>query len=522
MKWLIDTLAVIKALTEGALNKIGQFLIYLKKRLHTFFDWVLGLKIHLINEKFRTSGWCHRKEALFDLFGRYKATFVFWWERRDEIKMPDLKAHEAEFLPAHLSLQSSPVSPVGRLVAKILLGLLLILLLWSILGKMDIIVNGQGKIIASGYTKTIAAVEVAKVMGLYVSEGQTVKAGQLLIALDSQGPQAEQNKAEGDRQLALLRMERSKSLLKALANNTNPSLPPVDGVDAQHYQQEAAHLQDIWADFTRKRARILSQIKRFGDALPLAIQRAQDYEKLAKDRDVSVHSYLEKEQARIDLKGQYDDAKTQLAALGAEMAKTAQDDLFEATRIWSGAVQDINRTKAHTEQLRIVSPVDGVVQQLSVHTVGGVVPAAQPLMLIVPNQHTIEFEAYVENKDIGFMQEGQSAQVKIDAYDYSKYGTIPAIVSHVSRDAVDLLGNGTGQLANKDSDGKKDSASGSKGLMYAVKVSLQNSSILVDGKNMSIKPGMGGSVEIKTGERRIIGYLLSPLITHLHEGLSER
>jgi hemolysin D len=494
----------------------------LKERLHLFLQTPLRERVRLLKEKLHASDWRHRKEAFLELLARYKAVFLFWWERRNQIKMPDLKADEAQFLPAALALQGQPVSPSARLVAKILIGLLLVLLCWSILGKMDIIVNGQGKIIAGGYTKTIAAVEVAKVTGLYVQEGQTVKAGQLLIELDSRASDADQNKAEGDRQLALLQMERSKALLEALKNNKTPSLAPIEGVDAAHYQHETAHLQDIWADYLGKRNRILSQIRRFGDALPLAIQRAKDYQALAKDRDVSVHSYLEKEQDRIELQGKLDDAKTQLASLTTETAKTAQDDLYQATRIWSGAVQESNKAFAHREQLRIVSPVDGVVQQLSIHTVGGVVPAAQPLMLIVPSVHTVELEAYVENKDIGFITEGQSAQVKIDAYDYTKYGALSAIVSHVSRDAVDFSGNGTGQLVGKESGSNKDGAPGSKGLMYAVKVSLQNPMMLVDGKNRPITPGMSASVEIKTGERRIISYALSPLITHAHEGLSER
>ena len=465
--------------------------------------------------------WRHRKQAYQELFARYKAAFAFWWEHRDQIKLPDLKAHEAEFLPSALALQAAPISPAGRWVARILIGLLMTLLLWSLLGKMDIIVNGQGKIIAGGYTKTIASVEVAKVVALHVQEGQSVKAGDLLIELDARGPDSEQSKAEGDRQLALLQMERSKALLQSLSSNKEPILAPIDNIDPAHFQNEAKHLQDLWRDYIAKRNRITSQIKRFGDALPLAAQRAKDYQALAKEHDVSTHAYLEKEQARIDLQGQLDDAKTQLASLTAETRKTAQADLYQATRIWSGAVQDANKASAHSEQLRIVSPVDGVVQQLTVHTVGGVVPAAQPLMLIVPSEHSVELEAYVENKDIGFMQEGQIAQVKIDAYEYTKYGTIPAIVSHVSRDAVDFSGNGTGQLANKDVDPKKEGGS-NKGLMYAVKVTLQKPTILVDGKDMPLLPGMSGSVEIKTGERRIIEYVLSPLMTHAHESLRER
>jgi hemolysin D len=490
-------------------DKKHQFINELKKRRSQF------------EEKLRTQGWQHYFGAYRELFGRYKAVFQFWWKHRDQIKLPDLKVHEAEFLPAALSIQAAPISPVGRWVARILIALMLTLFVWSVIGTADIIVNGQGKIIAGGYTKTIASVEVAKVVGLYVAEGQSVKAGDLLIELDSRGPDSEQNKAQGDRQLALLQMERSKALLKSLTSNAQPVLASIESIDQAHYQNEAAHLHDLWSDYIAKRSRIVSQIKRFGDALPLAAQRAKDYQGLAKDHDVSTHAYLEKEQARIDLRGQLDDAKTQLAALTAETRKTAQDELYQATRIWSGAVQDINKASAHSEQLRIVSPVDGVVQQLTVHTVGGVVPAAQPLMLIVPSRHSVELEAYVENKDIGFMQVGQSVQIKIDAYEYTKYGTIPAIVTHISRDAVDFSGNGTGQLASKDADPKKDGSS-NKGLMYAVKVTLQKPTILLNGKEMPLSPGMSGSVEIKTGERRIIEYVLSPLMTHAHESLRER
>jgi hemolysin D len=500
---------------QGAKHKVANGLARIKKWL------TQSLATFTLPGLLRSERRHHRRQATKELLDRYKSAFTFWWEQRDQIKTPELKTDEAQFLPAALAIQASPVSPAGRLVARILIGLIITAFLWALIGKMDIIVNGQGKIIAGGYTKTIASVEIAKVVGLYVENGQHVQAGDLLIELDARGSQSEELKAEGDRQLALLQMERSKALLQSLANNKEPILPVIDGINLEHYQNEKIHLQDVWRDFLAKRNRINSQIQRFANSLPLAIARAQSYALLVKDRDVSEHAYFEKEQARIELQGQLDDAKAQLATLMGETRKTAQDELYQATRIWSGAVQDSNKASARTEQLKIVAPVDGVVQQLTAHTIGGVVPSAQPLMLIVPNKHHVELEAYIENKDIGFISEGQSAQVKIDAYEYSKYGTVPAIVTHVSRDAVDFSGNGTGQLANKDSDPKKE-ASGNKGLMYAVKVALQKTSITVNGKEKAITPGMSASIEIKTGERRIIQYILSPLMIHAHESLNER
>jgi hemolysin D len=159
------------------------------------------------------------------------------------------------------------------------------------------------------------------------------------------------------------------------------------------------------------------------------------------------------------------------------------------------------RSDAHSKLLKLTSPVDGTVQQLTVHTIGGVVPAAQPLMMIVPGNGPVQVEASIENKDIGFLEEGQHSEVKIDAFEYTKYGTVPALVTHVSRDAIQ--------------DDKK-------GLIYSVEVTLDRSTIMVNGRDLPLSPGMSVNVEIKTGERRIIEYVLSPLLQHRRESLNER
>jgi hemolysin D len=509
----------------------NQLLKFLTQSMRKLPSWAIM--------KFRNQNLLHYKDAYVQLVARYRATWEFWWARRDQIKSPDLKSHEAEFLPGALALLAAPVSPLGRWVSRVLIGMLVISLLWSVIGKFDIVVNGNGKIIASGNTKTVASLETAKVLMLNVEEGQIVKAGDLLIELDTRGYDSERDKAEGDRQLALLQMERAKALLGAINNSLEketeasknhkfkePKLEPIEGVDDLHYQNEVLHLADQWHDFMTKRERISSQIARYNKALPLIQSRADDYAILFKTGDVSGHAYIEKEQARIDLQGQLVDAKKQLAGLIAETRKTAQDDLYQATRILSASKQDFKKAEAHSDQLKITAPVDGVVQQLTVHTVGGVVPAAQPLMLIVPSSHTIELAAYVENKDIGFIREGQSAQVKIDAFEYTKYGTISAKVIHVSRDAIDLASAPNPSYSANSTSGATgiaDKGSAPKGgLMYAVKILLEKPYMTIDGKEVPLAPGMTASVEIKTGSRRVIEYVLSPLITHTKESLRER
>jgi hemolysin D len=146
-----------------------------------------------------------------------------------------------------------------------------------------------------------------------------------------------------------------------------------------------------------------------------------------------------------------------------------------------------------------------VVQQLAVHTIGGVVTPAQPLLIVVPQDHPVEVEAQLENKDVGFVREGQSAEIKIETFPFTLYGTIPGTVLTVSDDAVSI-----------------DKSKPEDVLVFATRVSLASGTILVGGKNVHLSPGMVVTVEIKTGRRRVIEYLLSPVLKSLQESLRER
>lgn len=442
-----------------------------------------------------------RVQAWGALWARYGSAFRHAWRHRRTLVTPNFVAQEAEFLPAALSLQAQPVSPTGRWVARVLMLLIVVLLVWSIFGNIDIVVNAQGKIVPTGRTKSIASVETASVRAIHVREGQSVAAGDPLIELDTREIDSEHDKAMGDAQLARLQAARARAMLEAIDRNKTPNMPAVEQIPEDHLHEARLYLLDQWRDYTAKIARIDGDIRRYSQSLPLAAQRAKDFADLAANHDVSVHSYLEKEQARVDLEGQLVGARRQKDALVAETRRVAQDSLNEATKIIGVASQDARRAGVRSELLKLVAPVDGTVQQLSVHTIGGVVPSAQPLMQIVPKQNVIEIEAFVANRDIGFVREGQEVQVKIDAFEYTKYGTVPAIVKHVSRDSIE--------------DEKK-------GLIYSVKVELGRNTVAIDGKSVSLTPGMSATVDIKTGTRRVIEYVLSPLIQHGRESMHER
>ncbi len=442
-----------------------------------------------------------RMAAFGDVLSRYKTIFSHCWRNRHQLEGKVLAAQEAEFLPAALSLQEKPVSPAARLLAKVLMALVVVLITWSIVGKIDIIVNASGKIIPSGYTKTIACVDVASVRALYVAEGQQVRAGDLLIELDASASDAERDKAAGDRAVSILQVACARSLLAALDGGSPPRLPPIATVPAEQWLAAKQQLDAQYGDYQARLKRIDGDIERFSLALQLATQRATDYKALLKDRDVSYHAWLEKEQARVDLAGQLADARNQRNALVAETRRVAHEQSTEGSKTAASSQQDAIRAAAHSRLLKLTAPVSGTVQQLNVHTIGGVVAAASPLMQIVPRESRVEVEAFMENKDVGFVQEGQSAEVKIDAFEYTKYGTIKGRVTHVSRDAI---------------------ADEKRGLIYSTKIMLDRSSITVDGREMPLSAGMTVNVEIKTGDRRIIEYVLSPLLRHKRESLNER
>jgi len=444
----------------------------------------------------------HRTQAYTELWRRYITIFSHYWQQRHQLSGKLLNEHEAVFLPAALSLQEKPVSPASRLLAKTLMALILVLIVWSILGKIDIVANATGKVIPSGYTKTIASVDTASVRALYVDEGQRVKAGDALIELDTSGSDAERDKAAGDRITALLQVARAQAMITAIDTGRPPQLISYnDQIPSDKWQAARLYLEGQHRDFSAKLKRIDGDIERYREALPLVTQRAADFKELLRDHDVSQHAWLEKEQARVDLAGQLADAENQHTSLIAETRRTAYDQLTEGNRIAASSHQDALRSDAHSKLLKLTAPVDGTVQQLDVHTIGGVVAAAKPLMQIVPKDNKVEVEAFLENKDVGFVQEGQSAEVKIDAFEYTKYGTVIGKVTQVSRDAI---------------------ADEKKGLIYSITIALEKSTIAVEGKDMPLSAGMSVNVEIKTGDRRIIEYVLGPVLRHKRESLNER
>ncbi len=470
-----------------------------------------------------------KRQALADLFKRYARIFRHAWSQRKETDAPALQAHEAQFLPAALALRDTPVHPAPRITLWLLMAFALIALLWAIFGRIDVVATAVGKIIPNDRTKLIQPMETAVVKAIHVRDGQAVTPGQVLIELDATTAAADSERLRNEALTARLEALRAEALLAALAGGRAPRLKPLEGADAGRllaeqsqasgqYQEYQARQLQLQAEIARRRAELqatLDQVVKLEQTAPIARQRAQDYQKLVKENFISLHGYLEREQARIEqeqdlassrskvaeIRAALMEAQQQQATLTAETRRQLLDQHNLAAQKAASLEQELIKADQRGRLMHMTAPVAGTVQQLAVHTVGGVVTPAQPLMVIVPKDNVLEVEAMLPNKDIGFVNPGQDAEVKVETFPFTKYGTLHGTITQVSSDAIQ--------------DEKL-------GLIYSTRVKLARDTLRVENKTVRLTPGMAVTVEVKTGKRRVIEYFLSPLMQVTSESLRER
>lgn len=471
-----------------------------------------------------------RAAAIADLVQRYSRVFRGAWRARKQLEPVKRLPHEAQFLPAALALQETPLSPLPRITMWALIAFALLAVLWASFGRIDVVATAQGKIIPNDRTKIIQPFETAIVKAIHVRDGDKVSAGQILIELDATDASADTERLANELRSARLQAARARALLDAYVYvNATPRLENLEGIHRDRLQAEQrllegqyyeyrAKLSQLDADIAKRQAELQSTkelLTKLERTAPIARQRAEDYKNLLGQNFVSKHGYLEREQQNIEQQGDLASlgskalelkaallATTQQRnALTAEAKRIALDSLNEAEQNIVSASQELIKAEQHGKLLRLTAPVSGTVQQLAIHTVGGVVTPAQPLLIIVPHEQSLEVEAFIENKDIGFVFPGQDAEIKIETFPFTKYGTIPGKVLNVSNDAIN--------------DEKR-------GLVYSARVRLARSTMQLEHKTVNLSPGMSATAEIKTGRRRVIEYFLSPLMQYKDESLRER
>ncbi len=456
------------------------------------------------------------------------------------------RSQELAFLPAALEIVETPPSPVGRATAFALIGIFSIALVWACVGTVDIVAVAPGKIMSGGRNKTIQPFDTSVVRSIHVRDGQNVKAGDVLIELDATMTTAEFERLRSDLLGAQLDTARLKAALAGKEDPLSAFVPPAKAspdliqmhrrfLISQSTEQNAklAAIDRQVAQKEAERATIKASIEKLKATIAPLQQRVDIREQLFQKELGSKLTYLTELQDLVGQKqevliqqSRFNETDAAVAVLMetrakavAEYERTLLDDLAKAEQKAAALSQDVIKAEQRTSLQKLTAPIDGVVQQLAVHTVGGVVTPAQTLMLIVPADSGLEIEAMISNRDIGFVEAGQDAEIKIDTFNFTRYGLLHGKILNISQDAI---------TRNKPQDDKQAGAEGGssepKGqeLVYAARVSLDRTQMDVENKRINLSPGMATTVEIKTGSRRIISYLLSPLVRYKQESLRER
>lgn len=468
-----------------------------------------------------------------ELLTRYAAVFGAAWRQRAVLAGPRLQAEEAAFLPAALSLQHTPAHPAPRRAAYIVMALASAALVWAWLGQVDIVAVAAGRIIVAERSKLVQPLERGVVKRVLVRDGDRVWAGQPLVELDPTSATADATTLRQQLQAALSEQARARSLLLSLQGA--PYAPvatfPAEwsGSERQAAQSQlalewndiASRLARLGAEATRRQAElsiVREGLAKLEATLPLSRQREDDFKALASQGFVANHAGQDRTRERIELerdlltqRARLQEAQAALAeseqgrmAYLAESRRTLAERETQARLKHAQAAQELAKARQRENLATLTAPVSGTVQQLAAHTIGGVVTEAQTLMVIVPDAAAGEqmvAEVVLENRDIGFVHTGQAAEIKLETFPFTRYGTLRATVQLVTADAV---------------------ADEKRGAIFPARLLLATNRIVVDGRPVGLAPGMNVTAEIKTGKRRVLDYLLSPIQRAAGESLRER
>jgi hemolysin D len=458
-------------------------------------------------------------------------------------------ANETAFLPAALEIVETPASPAGRAVAAVIMAIFCLSIIWASLSKIDIVASASGRIVPDDGTKVVQPLEAGIVRAIHVRDGQHVNAGDVLVELDPTINESDRNHAMADLISAQLEIARLKAGLADTADPLSAFSPPANATQAQVAMQREylvkqtlefrAKIEALDKQRDQKRAEldtIQATIGKLSAMVPLVQQRVNIRKASADKEYTSKFQYLEMLQTLVEQQQELvvqssrsRESEASIAALEkareqaiAEFHRTLFGQLAEADRKAEGLASDVARFQQKINAQYMTAPIEGTVQQLAIHTVGGVVKPAQVLLAVVPLDSRLEIEAMVLNRDIGFVRTGQLAEVKVDTFSFTKYGLLHGEVLSISQDAV---------VRDKPVDKDDDKRSGADGtssepkgqeLNFTARVSLDRSQMQIDDRSIKLMPGMAVTVEIKTGSRSVMSYLLSPLLRYGHDSLRER
>lgn len=456
---------------------------------------------------------------------------VQWQDRRNQQK------DALSFLPLALEIEERPPHPLARIMMWLLVVLIVIAVLWACFGKMDVVVSAQGKVVPEAQVKLIQPLEKGMIKTILVKDGQLVTKGQVLIELDQRITQADIENITQQRKVAYFMLKEYQSLYQLLQLATKDGLAKKD-IDELLFTQgltsteRDALLELIWRKWQAysadidylasevnaakaEKTALEMQLEMLNKTLPIITEQNSMYQTLHQNDYGSKADMLQSQKAVIETEQALAQHKATVAQLTANISsknsalmRAKADYLAQVLeqielnqKDFKSLSNELNKYQLMQQAQSLSAPLSGFVQSLSVHTIGAVVTPAQVLMQIIPKDSPLEVNAMISNKDIGYVHEGQKVQVKIDTYPFTEYGLLTGEIVEISDDAIDDQ-----QL----------------GLVFKVIAKLDSTTLHKQGKDFPIRSGMTVTVEVKTGERRIIEYFLSPLTKAFKESLHER
>lgn len=458
------------------------------------------------------------------------------------------------FLPAALEILETPPSPVGIAFLWIICLFTVAALAWCWFGRLDVVAVAQGKLQPTGRVKVIQPREIGRVADLRVANGQHVAKGETLAVLDSGEVDAEVRqlkanlaavRAEADRRGAALAAVRDGAAAVPAIRWTF-DLPPAVRARETHVlegdlAQLAATLAGLESQIDQKRLEVerhgetLGAFQDLVDTLGQRVAMRTSLQRSGSGSKADLMTAMEALQDRrtdlVATKGQLAESRAAIGVLTREIGRMRQtfvadnlQKLSDAERQADDLAEQLAKAEVRQRALVLRSPIDGTVSALSVTTAGQVAGAGEELMRIVPDGVGLEIEAYIANRDIGFIHPGQVATVKIESLPFTRYGTVEAGLMRVASDAIPQpeAEKVEGNPAESQSERGFAGAQRTQNLVFPAILKPMALHLSADGADVPLSPGMAVTIEIKTGSRRILEYLLSPLVEVGSEAMRER
>jgi len=446
---------------------------------------------------------------------------------------PEQPAAALDFAPPLLRLQQSPPPPLGRKVLWTLLILLAALLLWALIGQLDIVAVAEGKLVPQSYLKIVQPAEAGIVKEILVKEGETVQPGQVLMRMDTLISEADGKSLAAEAQRKRLSLRRIDAELDGKPFKGEADDPPALAreVEARYRANRAAQE----AALAEEQARLAKARQELSAAMQVKLKleqtlphyRAQDqaFEKLAKDGFAGNIMASDKKRERIEkeqelntqthliasAKASIQQSEKKLAQIDSDYKRQLHAERNELQGQAEKLEQELAKQAHKKDLLELKAPQISVVKDLATHTAGTVVQPGTVLLTLVPKDDLLKAEVWVSNEDIGFVRKGQPVKLKFAAFPFQKYGMVEGTVEHVSADAAD-------QNTNTPGDPNKRT----QPLVYKALIALKAMQLSMDGERFPLNAGMQTNAEILLGTRSVAEYLLSPVRKAWHEAGRER